>query len=213
MLVEKGIVVLAGGTGRRMGKNKAFVRLKNKTLLEYVVEKVLKVSKNVVVVVGKNHDKHKFEKILPDFIFVLQDEVVGKGPLAGMVVGIKNLKTRYVAVVPCDTPFLNPKILQYLFVKAKKTGVDAVIPIWPNNNYEPLQAIYKSDSFLPLAENALKRNMLSILDVVKGLKKIIYIPVENLKRFDPNLLTFFNINTKKDLEKAAKIVEENLFSI
>ena len=105
------------------------------------------------------------------------------------------------------------KILQYLFVKAKKTGVDAVIPIWPNNNYEPLQAIYKSDSFLPLAENALKRNMLSILDVVKGLKKIIYIPVENLKRFDPNLLTFFNINTKKDLEKAAKIVEENLFSI
>jgi hypothetical protein len=40
------------------------------------------------------------------------------------------------------------------------------------------------------------------MDAVKRLRHVFYLDVERLKRFDPQLLTLININTKRDLEEA-----------
>ena len=197
---KRGIIVLAGGLGLRMGgKNKPLIKLKDKTMIEHVVGKALKVSKNIGISINKNQNPKFFKKIFPS-LPVWKDEFSGGGPLAGIVTGIKKLNAEYVAVLSCDTPFVNPEVLRYLFKKVE--GFDAAVPIWPNGFLEPLQAVYKTKSFLPLAKDALKKSSFSIFKIIKKLKNPLHVPVETLKAIDPDLKTFFNINTLEDLERA-----------
>ena len=206
MASKRGIIVLAGGLGLRMGgKNKAFIKLKNKTMLEHVIENTLKVSKNVAICINKNQNPKTFKKLFPS-LPVWRDRFQGKGPLAGIITGMRRLNVEYTAVVSCDTPFLNPEILKQLFKKVK--GYDAAIPIWSNGYLEPLQAVYKTRSFLSLAENTIKMSDFSVLNIIRRLKNPLYVPVEAFKVLDPNLKTFFNVNTPEDLKKALNMVKD-----
>ncbi|MCX8175949.1 MAG: molybdenum cofactor guanylyltransferase [Candidatus Bathyarchaeota archaeon] len=205
---KKGIVVLAGGGGVRLKRKipKPLIKLHGKTLIEHVLEKVLKVSKNVVVVIGKEEDEKVFRSIVSDSIPILVDKVKNVGPLSGMLTGMQKIEASYVLTVSSDTPFIKPEILEYLFKKAKNS-VDAVVPIWPNSFKEPLQAVYKRDSAIKVLEKNIKNGEFSVLSLIKKLKNVLYIPVEELKVFDSKLITFFNINTNRDLLLARKIVK------
>jgi molybdopterin-guanine dinucleotide biosynthesis protein A len=44
-----------------------------------------------------------------------------------------------------------------------------------------------------------KRGSRSILRLIESLKDVIYVSVEELKLVDEKLLTFFNVNTPRDL--------------
>ncbi|RLI30996.1 hypothetical protein DRO51_04320 [Candidatus Bathyarchaeota archaeon] len=207
LLSRKGAIILAGGSGVRLKRRipKPLIKLYGKTLVEHVLEKVLKVSENVVIVIGKEEDKRIFRKIIPDRIPILVDEIRNIGPLAGMLTGMRKIEANYVLTVSSDTPFINPKILGYLFKKAKNP-IDAVIPIWPNRFKEPLQAVYKKDSVIRVLEENIKSGDFSVLSLVRKLKNVLYIPVEELKIFDPKLTTFFNVNTARDLLLARKLI-------
>lgn len=206
MVKKRGIIVLAGGLGLRMGgKNKSLIKLKDKTMIEHVVEKALKVSKNIGISIKKNQNPKTLKKIFPN-LPIWRDESFKDGPLTGIITGMKKLNAKYVIVLSCDTPFVNPEVLRYLFKKVR--GFDAAIPVWPNGFLEPLQAVYKTKSFLPLAIDALKKSDFSIFNVVKKLRDPLFIPVEAFKVIDPDLKTFFNINTFKDLEKAQLMMGE-----
>ncbi|MGP3667389.1 MAG: molybdenum cofactor guanylyltransferase [Candidatus Bathyarchaeota archaeon] len=204
---KKGIVVLAGGRGVRLKRKlpKPLIKLHGKTLIEHVLEKVQKVSKNVVIVISKEEDEKAFRDIVSDRIPILVDVVKNVGPLSGMLTGMQKIEANYVLTVPSDTPFINPEILKYLFKKAK-SPVDAVVPIWPNNFKEPLQAVYKRNSTVKVLEENIKDGEFSVLSLTRKLKNVLYISVEELKVFDPKLITFFNINTDRDLLLARKLV-------
>ena len=120
ILEREGIIILAGGSGLRMGKVvKALVNLNNKPLITYVVDKALKVSTNIGVVIGKNYDQNMFRKVIPSFIPIWKDELEGKGPVVGLLTGMKKLEATYIAALSCDIPFLNPEALKVLFKEIK----------------------------------------------------------------------------------------------
>lgn len=197
----KGVIILAGGRSSRLGKvNKAFIDLDGKPLIQHIIVRVTKVSPNIIVVGQKNIDEWKFNETPLANVSFAEDAYESKGPLAGIIGGIRNLRTRYVAVIPCDTPFINPKVVELLFREVKK--FDAAIPLWPNDNIEPLQAVYKSTVTIRAAEDALRNDELSILAMIKRLRKINYVPIEKIRKINPSLDTFFNINTNSDLEDA-----------
>jgi len=198
---RRGVIVLAGGHGFRMGgTNKAFMPLGNKPLIAHVVDRALNVSDSVAVVVGKDCDESRYTSLLSSSIRIEKDAVMGKGPVAGILRGMKSLEVDYALVLPCDVPFINPNVLRHLFEKA--VGADLAIPIWPNGYMEPLQAVYNSAPTIEAAEGALERDELSILHVMNRLRKVVQVHIEDIRRIDPGLLTFFNINTPRDLWKA-----------
>lgn len=199
-----GALILAGGKSQRMKKNKILTKLGDKPLLLHVTEKILGLASEVVVVIGKNDELEKYTAILSSSIIILKDNLEGKGPLMGILTGMKKMISEYAVVLPCDSPFINKEILEYLFSKAQ--GVDAAIPRWPNGNIEPLHAVYRISPAITAAKASIKADELLILDMIKRLRKVVYLNTDNLRKFDKELSTFYNINYQEDLRKAAKIL-------
>ncbi|MBS7658300.1 MAG: molybdenum cofactor guanylyltransferase [Candidatus Bathyarchaeia archaeon] len=196
----KNIIILAGGKSSRFGKDKALVKLNNKPLISYVVDVALKIAKRIIVVIKNDNDGELYKSLLPESIIVARDELNIQSPLIGMLTGMKILKSGYTAVLPCDCPFINEKLINHLFKSVK--GFNAAIPKWPNGYIEPLHAVYRIEQMISSIEDALKNKTLSVSSAIKYLKKIVYIPVSELKKHDQKLLSFFNINTVEDLKIA-----------
>jgi molybdopterin-guanine dinucleotide biosynthesis protein A len=67
---------------------------------------------------------------------------------------------------------------------------------------EPLHAVY-SRNCLPIFEEIMQKN-LRIIELVQHVK-VRYLNSEEIKRYDPENLSFFNINTEADLSVSNKI--------
>jgi len=204
---QKSIIVLAGGRGSRIGINKALTPLSGTPMILYVVAGSLQVTEKVAVVIGRDDAVAAFRKVLPKNVTVLRDSVSRRSPLVGMLTGLESVlgTVEYSAVVPCDSPFIRPKMLQHLFQAAE--GHDAAIPIWPNGYIEPLHSVYEVQKTVRAIKRALRTEQSSNRDMIKHLKKVKYVPVEELRSYDPELRTFFNVNRPEDLREASKILD------
>lgn len=73
---------------------------------------------------------------------------------------------------------------------------------------EPLQAAYNTESGLTAASKALEDRKLNMNSMITYLKEIQYVSTLVLKQIDPRLITFFNVNTPRDLRKAENILQD-----
>lgn len=134
---------------------------------------------------------------------IVVDCYPGKGPLGGVYTGLKVANTFYSLVVACDMPFLSRALLNYLIHVAP--GFDLVIPK-VSGMLEPLHAVY-SKNCLKAMEESLREDCLQIAKIIP-LVKTRYVSDEEVSRFDPRHLSFFNINTEAELQKAKALVVE-----
>ena len=181
-----GALILAGGQAKRIKENKALLKLGEKPLLYHVFEKISDVVHEIIVVIGKGDNLMKFKPLLPKRVALLQDKVYGQGPLRGIFTGLKRMHAEYALVTPCDSPFIKKSLLKYLISKAINTN--AVIPLWPNGNIEPLHAIYKISATIPAAKNAIIDSKFQVLEMVKRLGNVTYISTDDLKKFDKSII-------------------------
>jgi molybdopterin-guanine dinucleotide biosynthesis protein A len=114
------------------------------------------------------------------------------------------VQTEYSLLLPCDTPFLSREIATLLLDSC--VGRSAVIPKWPNGWIEPLQAAYHTKSAIIATKKALEKGKMDVRSMINCLRDIRYISTVILQKLDPELLTFFNINTFADLEKAESML-------
>jgi len=203
--LKKSAVILAGGFSRRFGSDKALVVLAGKPLVLHVINRVSKAVDEVLVVVSSNDQKNKFETILGEKTNVIIDKDDSQTPLVGAITGFASAEGEYSLLLPCDTPLISSQIVQFLLDMC--TNRSAAIPRWPNGYIEPLQAVYHTKSALTAAKKALKqgnRNMRSMIDNLRGVR---YVSTMVLEQMEPDLLTFFNVNTPQDLKKAESILK------
>lgn len=136
---------------------------------------------------------------------IVTDFYPGKGPLGGIYTGLRAADTFYSLVVACDMPFLNLALLRHLLRLAP--GFDLVVPKI-GGMLEPLHAVY-SKNCLGVMEKLLHTGRLQIAEVMP-LVKTRYVGDEEVDEFDPKHLSFLNINTEADLQRAkALIMEQN----
>lgn len=188
-----------------MGRtDKALITLGSKTLLGHVVERAMKVTDKVTVVIGREGDTGKYKRVLPKGVEMLQDTVSGCGPVVGILTGAQTMKTEYTVILPCDTIFVEPRLVDHLFQRAE--GADAAIPRWPKGYIEPLHSVYRLGALLASGDVPLKSGNPSVRSLIKRMAKVVYVPTSELRQFDAELLTFFNINTSEDLKSAHEIL-------
>ena len=146
-------------------------------------------------------------KVLPDYVRVINDELEGKSPLIGIVTALRNVKSHYAVVLTCDIPFVNSQVIKLLLKHAE--NADAVVPRWKTGHLEPLQAVYCREPTLNEAEKAMREGNLSPADLINKLARVTFVSIEDeIKTIDPELRTFFNVNTVEDLAKAELILEQ-----
>ncbi len=196
-----GCIVLAGGKGLRLGRDKALETVDGQSLLQRVVTQLSSFSDEVIIVTAKG-------KSLPQFFDnpsfkIVADAYPGRGALVGLASGLAASKARYNLAVACDMPFLNPALLRYMLGLA--AGFDLVLPRL-NDMVEPLHAVYARSCLAPL-ERLLEEEHMKI-DALFGLVKVRYVEAEEIDRFDPRHLSFFNVNSSADLERAQQLAKE-----
>ncbi|MBI2831206.1 MAG: molybdenum cofactor guanylyltransferase [Chloroflexi bacterium] len=194
-------IVLAGGKGLRLGRDKTLEAVGDGSLLRRVVSNVAFLDSEVIVVTAT-------ESVFPKFhdypkLRLVADTYPGKGPLGGIYTGLVASHTSHNLVVACDMPFLNQDLLRFMIQVMPE--FDMVVPRI-GSNVEPLHAIY-SRACLPVIERMLKEGNLSV-HRLPDMVKTRFVEVDEIDRFDPLHLSFFNINTEADLKKAKQLLEK-----
>ena len=191
-------VILAGGMSRRLGRNKAVEMFDGETLIRRAIRRMRQVAGNITVVV--NNSNRIVELDLPDDVTAVIDEYPGKGPLAGIYTGLNASSTEWAVFCACDMPFLSP--LLYRALLSNRDTCDAVVPI-VDGRPEPVHAAYSRACLGPIREK-LAANDLKIAGFFQDVS-VRYFTEDEVRAIDPDLLSFFNINTQQDLETAVSL--------
>lgn len=204
-MLQKSAVILAGGFSRRFGRDKGLVVLAGKPLILHVIDRVSRVADEVLVVVSSEEQKHKFETILEEKANLVIDKDDSQSPLVGAITGFESANAEYSLLLPCDTPLVSTKIVQFLLDMCANRS--AAIPRWPSGYIEPLQAVYRTESALTAAKTALKQGKMNMQSLIDNLRGVRYVSTMVLEQLEPDLLTFFNVNAPQDLKKAESILK------
>lgn len=187
-------VVLAGGSSTRMGRNKALLKLGDKRMVQMIVETLQDLFDEVLLVTRTPSTFH----MLDDVRFVMDAiDTPEKNSLIGLYSGLLEAKNEYIFIVPCDMPFLNRKLIQHMVETLD--GEDAKVPMI-GSHFEPLHALYRK-TCLPFIESQIKNKHYKIADFYDH---VLVRPVceTEIRRLDPGMNGFININTEAEYEKA-----------
>jgi molybdopterin-guanine dinucleotide biosynthesis protein A len=178
-------VILAGGASQRMGRIKALLPVGETTLIEAVIARLREACPEILIVTNTPElYRHLGIPMVPDAL-------PGRQSLVGIYTGVLHADGP-VFVCACDMPFLNPALIRYLGSLAD--GVDVVIPRH-HGEYEPLHAVYTEACLEPIRRCAMRqgRNTGFLGEV-----RVRVVEFEEIRRFDPDLRSFANVNTPGD---------------
>lgn len=191
-------IILAGGMSLRLGHDKVLEKIGDKSLIEQVVSRIDPFSKNIIIVTAQKRAFTSLEQ--NPKVKTVSDIYPGQGSLGGIYTGLVESNSRYNLVVAADMPFLNESLLRYMIEISE--GYDFVLPRI-DNFFEPLHAIYSRNCIAPI-KSIMEQGKRVIIELFKYVK-VRYVETEEVDRFDPKHLSFFNINTIEELELAREI--------
>jgi len=186
-----GAAVLAGGRSLRMGQDKATLLVEGTTLLSRTAQMLQTLADPVIIVESApNSCELKNVRTIPD-------RCPGAGPLGGIITALYELGEGAHLVVACDLPFLNPVLLRMLQDLATEE-FDAVVPSI-NERLEPLCAVYDYSSLRTL--EAFVHEGGRAVHIALGQIHTRVVHESDLRRCDPELKSFVNLNTPDDVRQ------------
>ena len=190
-------IILAGGKSSRMGRPKALLPFGNEPLITRLVRTLERKFNSVVVVAAPDQELPLLRAK------VVRDEVAHQGPVGGIYYGLKAAIGTGAFVTSCDAAFLSLPLISFL--RSQILNHDVVVPYW-QARFQPLHAVYRR-SVLPLLKQQLERGELRpifLYDRVRTRK----VSEEEIRRFDPEGLSFFNMNAPEDYAQALKLWQQ-----
>jgi len=183
-------VILAGGKSTRMGFDKQLLKINERSLIESIRRKLKREFDEIIVVTNK------FEYYIGSTDKIVEDKIVGKGPLSGIHAGLVEASSHYVYFVACDMPNIN---LDYIrFMKKEIEGLNVMACITKFGEWiESFNAFYSKDMIQDI-ENHLQKDKRSVNSLIKKLN-VYYIEEEKAREFSPNWDMFLNLNTREEL--------------
>ena len=194
-------VVLAGGKSQRFGEDKSQVKLNDKLLIDYILSEIIDQFNEILII---SNNQIKFKRSTK--ISTTKDIIEGLGPLGGILTAMKWIKNnkkdyKWISTFPSDTPFFTKNELKIFyekidikknklfFIKNKNTRHN-IFGLWSIDLLDKLETdLQKGERKVELWANSVDVKIINI----------------DYKEKDP----FFNINTKEDLEKAYKMIEND----
>ena len=191
------LAIQAGGKSSRMGQDKALMPFRGRPLIQTVMESLAPIADEILITTNAPDDYRFLD--LP----LYRDLRPDRGALGGLYTALSSAKGDLVAVVACDMPFASSQFFEMATKLIVESGADVVIPK-TEHGYEPLHALYRRDACIPPIEAALdadKWKVISWFDQVK----IRALSVEETAAFNPDGLTFWNLNTPEDFAEAENL--------
>jgi len=180
--------ILAGGSSKRMGRDKALLVIENQYLIDRIYSELSKVISQIRII-----GKIRPSSIISPDCFV-SDHIEGIGPMSGLVTAL-NIFSDPVLVVPCDMPNIRAEHIRMLISKFEP-GIEALVSRGLKG-LEPLFALYLPECRAVL-ESVIEEGDYALYKFVNRLNA----KIADFTDFDKNSDLFFNINTLSDYKKA-----------
>ena len=188
-------VILAGGSSRRMGRNKALMEIEGEAIITRSY-RTLATLFHEVIIVTNSPDEYAF---LP--CRKVADICTGGGSIAGLQAGLSASNTEKIFVTACDMPFLNPDLIRLLCKTAGNS--DAVVPLNGEGLREPLHALYNR-SLLNRMQSQIESGDKSILHLLDNILTTL-VPQETLSSIGGALESFRNVNTMEEYRRITRL--------
>ena len=197
---RRGAIVLAGGKSTRMGRDKAWLPFGEAggTMLSRVVSVLSRTVSEIVIVARQGQP-------LPDVsraagtasVTRVDDEVEGRGPVGGLVPGLRALSAPVAFASACDVPFLSEALVRSMFEALG--DADVAIPD-AEGFLHPLGAVYRR-SVLPHLETLLAEDRLRPIFLLERVPHVT-VSEAQLRLVDPDLSSLANVNSPEAYEAA-----------
>jgi molybdopterin-guanine dinucleotide biosynthesis protein A len=194
------IVIQAGGESRRMGQDKALLPFLGQPLIERILKRISGLADEILVTTN-NPGAFQFLGVP-----LYPDLVLDRGALGGLYTALRAASHPVVGIVACDMPFLNPDLLAFEREKLMETKADIVIPE-TSSGLEPFHAVYRRSTCLVPVKSALDAGKWRV-DAWFYQMKLLALTSEEMRLYDPHLVSFWNVNTPEDLSHAQKMALE-----
>ncbi len=186
--------ILAGGRARRLGgRAKAILPVGDRPILARQLQALEAVTDRVIIVANQP------EVYRGAGVPVIADLVPDRGALGGILTALAASERDRTLIVAADLPFLTASFLAHLVDTAETTGADLVIPRTPDG-LQPLCAVY-ARSLLDTIRQRVDAGNLKVVDLAGG-ARVHEIGPEEIAKYDPDGVLFFNVNTPDDYARA-----------
>lgn len=221
-MVKRCAIVLAGGKAERFQVkdgpwiDKALAIVLGKPMLIHVIERLRSVVEETIICVNNDVRKRRYMKVLRDFSIkddrmrIVTDLKIPfvSGPAVAITTGLSATSADYCVIAPCDTPLIQPAVIEYLFDVVK--GASIAVPIHADGSIETIMFTCERKKTVEVSETLcwLRRDRPD--DLLRGLPKVNFISTfGELRKFDPDFKSFININFREDLaEMRTRVVTE-----
>jgi molybdopterin-guanine dinucleotide biosynthesis protein A len=183
-------IILAGGQNIRMGKNKAFIQVNGRRIIDRTAALLHEIFEHVILVTNEPLTYSHLN------LEIVVDLIPESSALVGIYTGLFYATTPYCFVVACDMPFLNREVIDYMV--SLRNSYDVVIPVL-DDGYHPIHALYSRRCITPI-EKLIRTGTFKITDFF-NLVKVREVTPKELRSLDPPLEAVLNINTPEDLKQ------------
>ena len=186
-------VILTGGLNKRMqGRNKAFMQLGGRRFLTRILDAVCVGLDDCLIVTRQTGPYRDWP------VKIVTDRLAVRSPLTGIHAGLLSMRREFALVTSCDTPLLKKAVVRRL-LKALEPDADVIVPA-SGTFFQPLCALY-SRRCAPVIEEILRQGEVKV-DRLYASVRVKRVPYRHFEAVDPDLHSFFNVNTPGDLETA-----------
>jgi molybdenum cofactor guanylyltransferase len=191
-------VILAGGLSTRFsGENKAFLEIGGRRIIDAIYEIFASLFNEIIIVTNSPSDYLEFNADIVTDIFPVRSS------LTGIHTGLFYATNPFIFVTACDSPFIRKALVESV-IDGIQPHISVVIPE-TLKGMEPLFAVYSKDC-LTVMEQQIKEDKLKIQRMFHRFK-VKKIAESELRKKDPELISFFNINTAEDWKRAQAMAE------
>ena len=203
------VCIQAGGQSSRMGEDKALKSFLGRPLIQRVIERLSPIADELIVTTNRP-EEYSFLglRLFPDL-------KPGRGALGGLYTAIASASSPVVAVVACDMPFASATLIEAASKLLAEEEADVVIArVAPRveragkseEGYEPIHAVYRRETCLPAIEAAIAADLWKVIAWFPQVK-VRVLTSDEIRRYDPQGLAFWNVNTPEEFIEAEKIAQ------
>ncbi|MBI2911543.1 MAG: molybdenum cofactor guanylyltransferase [Chloroflexi bacterium] len=228
------VIVLAGGKGRRLGRDKALVPVAGEPLLVRVLRRLEPLEGDRLIVVARGRPSFPFP--LAENVRVVEDRVADVGALGGLYTGLLSAVHPVCVAVSVDLPFVHPGVLAFLAGRLDQSAIslgtdpdkeenpsahgpspyplpegegfsrhwEAAVPVVKGIR-QPLHAAYRRTCWERLEPWVTAAQHPPLVELLDGMS-CRWVDDEELRQMDPELRSFFNLNLPADLRRAEELI-------
>lgn len=174
-------------------------------LIKLVVDAVKDLVDEIIVVTNSEEHSTAYAGLLSAKVKFVVDASDSRNPLSGVVTGLQAASGEYALLLPENSPFLSREVLSLLLELC--AGKSAVVVRHTSCEVEALHAVYNVKQALIAAEEAVAEGEVEVEAIVEKLRGVRYVSTLVVEQLDPDLRTFFRVNTPLDLKKAASMTK------